>query len=125
MPGHDQRGKEFSYHYAVPNPEQVFSLSPNNAGLLNFPCVRWCDEEQLEPALGSTRLFLGGGFKDETRGVFVTAGTGKYVAALESTQQESYYIPYTVFRTKMSNELSFTRMTRALSRNQPRPGVHP
>ena len=30
--------------------------------------------------------------------------------------RKSYYVPYTVFITKMSNELSFTRMTQTLSK---------
>ena len=30
--------------------------------------------------------------------------------------RESYYVPYTVFITKMSNELSFTQMTQTLSK---------
>ena len=46
-----------------------------------------CDEEQLEPTFSSTRLYLGGGFKDETKRV--TAGTMTDGAALESTQQEA------------------------------------
>ena len=39
---------------------------------------------------GSTRLYIGGGFKDDTKGVLVTAGTVPNGAALESTQQEAY-----------------------------------
>ena len=67
MPGHDQQGRSSQ-----------------------FLCVRWCDEGQLEPTLKSTQLYLGDGFKDESKGVLVTAGTVTDVAALESTQQEAY-----------------------------------
>ena len=74
---------EISQHYTVPDPQYLFSLSPNKAGLLNFLCERWCDEEQLEPTLSSTRSHVGGGFKDETKSVLVTAGTVSDVAALE------------------------------------------
>ena len=80
---------EISEHYTVPDPQEFFSLSPNKTGLLNFLCETWCDEEQLEPTLSSTRLYLGGGFKAETKSVLVTAGTVTDVAALESTQQEA------------------------------------
>ena len=38
---------------------------------------------------GATRSSLAGGFKDETKGVLVTAGIVTDVAALESTQQEA------------------------------------
>ena len=80
---------EISEHYTVPDPQEFSSLSPNKAGLLNFLCETWCDEEQLEPTLSSTRFYLGGGFKDETKSVLVTASTVTHVAALESTQQEA------------------------------------
>ena len=80
---------EISEHYTVHDPQQFFSLSPNNAGLLNFLCETLCDEEQLQPTISSTRLYLGGGFKDETKSVLVTAGTVTQVADLESTQQEA------------------------------------
>ena len=70
---------EISEHCTVPNQQELFSLSPNKAGLPQLPiCERWRDEEQL-----------GGGFKDETKSVLVTAGIVTYVAALVSTQQEA------------------------------------
>ena len=74
---------EISQHYTVPDPQQLVSLSPNKAGLLSFLCETWCDEEQLEPTLSSTRSYVGGGFKEETKSVLVTAGTVTYVVALE------------------------------------------
>ena len=60
---------EISDYYTVPRPQQLFSLSPNKAGLLNFPCETRFDKEQLKPTLCSTRLYIGGGFKDETKSV--------------------------------------------------------
>ena len=51
---------------------------PTRPDFLNFLCERWCNEEQL-----------GGGFKDETKSVLVTAGIVTDVAALESTQEEA------------------------------------
>ena len=44
---------------------------------------------QLEPTISSTRLYLGGDFKDETKGVLITAGTVTDGAALASTRQEA------------------------------------
>ena len=69
---------EISEHYTVPNQQELFSLSPNKPDFHTFLCERWCDEEQL-----------GGGFKDETKSVLVTAGVVTDAAALESTQQEA------------------------------------
>ena len=83
------RQVEISEHYTVVNPQESFSLSHNNVGLLNFLCETWRDEEQLEPTLSLIRLYLGGGFKDETKGVLVTAGTVTDVVALKSTPQET------------------------------------
>ena len=60
---------DISERYIVPDTQELFSISPNKAGLFNFLCERWCDEEQLEPTLSSTRLCLGGGFKDEMKSV--------------------------------------------------------
>ena len=80
MYARSQQAKQFeiSEHYTVPNQQELFSLSPNKPGLLNFLCERWCDEEQL-----------GGGFKDETDSVLVTVGIVTDVAALESAQQDA------------------------------------
>ena len=69
---------EINEHYTVPHQQELFSLSPNKAGLLNFLCERRSDEEQL-----------GGGFNDETKSVLVTAGAVTDVTALESAQQEA------------------------------------
>ena len=72
MPGHDQQDYEISEHYTVPKPQYLFSLSPNKAVFLNVLCETSCDEEQLEPTRGSTRLYIGGGFNDETKSVAAT-----------------------------------------------------
>ncbi len=57
---------------------------------MNFLCETWWEQEQLEPALSLIWLYLGGGFKDETKSVIVTAGTVTDVVVMEATQQEAY-----------------------------------
>ena len=71
MPGRDQQGNLRStiLHSPQPTAQQLFSLSPYKDGLLNFLCETRCDEELLESTLGSTRLYIGGGFKYETNSV--------------------------------------------------------
>lgn len=64
-------------------------MSANKANLLSFLCEKWCENEQLEPALGPTHLYLGGGFKEEMKSVVLTEGSVMDVPALESTQQEA------------------------------------
>ena len=97
---------EINEHYTVPHQQDLFSVSPNKAGLLNLLCERWSDEEQL-----------GGGFKEETKSVLVYNWYGdrsRYLVII--TQQEAdTTFHYTVFRRKISNELSFTQMTQTLS----------
>ena len=80
---------EISEQYTAPDPKDFFSVSANKAGLLHFLCETWCKKELLAPTIGSTRLYLGGGFKEETKSVLITEGTVTDVAALESTQQEA------------------------------------
>ena len=91
-----------------PTNKSYFPYIPTRPDFLNFLCERWCDEDHI-----------GFGFKDETKSVLITAGIVTDVAALESHSKrqtrESDYIPYIVFRRKMSNELSFTQMTQTLS----------
>lgn len=65
-----------------------FAVSANKANLLIFLCKKWCENEQLEPDLGPTHLYLGGGFKEETKSMVLTEGSVMDVSALESTQQE-------------------------------------
>ena len=103
------RSFEISEHYTVPKPQYFFSLSPNKAGVLNVLCETRCDEDQLEPNFVSTRLYLGGGFKDETKSVGPTLYSSGNIHMLLPWNQhckrqtrESYYIPHTVFRTKMN-----------------------
>ena len=69
---------EISEHYTVPNQQELFSLSPNKAGLPQLPVWKMV-----------RRGAVGGGFKDETKSVLVTAGIVTDVAALASTQQEA------------------------------------
>ena len=64
--------RQFEISELTPSPTHctiVIHLSPNNDGLINFLCETRCDEEQLEPTLGSARLYIGGSFKDETMSV--------------------------------------------------------
>ena len=79
MPGRDKLSNLRSVSITQSPTNKSYSLYlPTRPDFLNFLCERWCNEEQL-----------GGGFKDETKSVFVTAGIVTDVAALESTQQEA------------------------------------
>ncbi|KAJ4940066.1 hypothetical protein JOQ06_026376 [Pogonophryne albipinna] len=78
---------EVSEQYTALGPKEFFAVSANKANLLSFHCQKWCADEQLEPGLGPTHLYLGGGFKEET--VVLTAWSVMDVPALESTQQEA------------------------------------
>ena len=79
MPGRDKLSNLRSVSITQSPTNKSYSLYlPTRPDFLNFLCERWCDEEQL-----------GGGFKDETKSVLVTAGIVTDVAALESTQQEA------------------------------------
>ena len=80
---------------------------------------------------GATRSFLNRPSVRLDRMLAVASRTKRRVYSLQLEQcqmslhwnkhskwqiQESYYVPYTVFITKMSNELSFTQMTQTLSK---------
>ncbi|KAM3603902.1 uncharacterized protein V6R79_003817 [Siganus canaliculatus] len=78
-----------SEQFTAPDPKEFFAVSSNKANFLNFLCDNWCETEKLEPVLGSTHLYLGGGFKEETKSVVLTEGSVMHVPALESTQQEA------------------------------------
>ena len=77
-------------------------MAANKAELLNFLCETWSKEEQLSPTLGLTRLYLGGGFKEETNSVPLTHGSVTNVSDLESTQQEAdtRVILHTIYSVK-------------------------
>jgi len=47
---------EVSEQYKTPDPQEFFSVSANKAAFLNFLCETWNKYEQLNPAMGSTRL---------------------------------------------------------------------
>ena len=64
-------------------------MSTNKANLLSFRCERWCEDEQLGGGHGPTQLYLGDGFKEETKSVMLSGGSVADVPALESTQQEA------------------------------------
>ena len=80
---------QVSEQFQAPDPVNFFSVSANKAGLLNFLCETWSEDEQMEPSMGSTRLYLGDGFNEETKSVLITDGTVTDVADLESTHQEA------------------------------------
>ena len=52
-----------------------FSVLANQAGLLNFLCETRTEDDKLEPSMDSTRLYTGGGCKDEIKSVFITDGS--------------------------------------------------
>ena len=79
MPGRDKLSNLRSVSITQSPTNKSYSLYfPTRPDFHKFLGERWCDEEQL-----------GGGFKDETKSVLVTAGIVTDVAALESTQQEA------------------------------------
>ena len=88
---HSKPAKEYevSAQYTAPDPQEFFAVSENKANLLRFLCEEWCQNETLKSALGTTHLYLSGGFKEETRSVVIKEGCVVDVPALESTQQEA------------------------------------
>jgi len=80
---------EVSEQYKTPDPQEFFSVSANKAALLNFLCETWSNSKQLNPAPGSTCLYLRGGFNEENKTMLITEGSATDIAALESTQQEA------------------------------------
>ena len=45
---------QVSEQFQAPDPVNFFSVSANKAGLLNFLCETWSEDEQMEPSMGST-----------------------------------------------------------------------
>ena len=80
---------EVSEQYKTPDPQEFLSVSANKAALLNFLCETWSNNEKQNPALGSTWLYLGGGFNEDTKTILITEGSATDIAGLESTQQEA------------------------------------
>ena len=79
MPGRDKLSNLRAVSITQSPTNKTYSLYlTTRPDFLKFLCERWCDEEQL-----------GGGFKDETKSVLVTAGIVTDVAGLKSTQQEA------------------------------------
>ena len=62
---HSKPAKEYevSAQYTAPDPQEFFAVSENKANLLRFLCEEWCQNETLKSALGTTHLYLSGGFK--------------------------------------------------------------
>ena len=79
---------EVSEQYIAPAPRDFFPISANKEALLNFLCMKWSQDEELK-LLGSTCLYLGGGFKNVTESVVVSKGTVNEVAELQFTQNEA------------------------------------
>ena len=99
----DQQGNLRSVSITVVNPQESFSLYHNKVGLLNILCETWCDEEQLEPTLSSTRLHLGDGFMDETKGLLVTAGIVADVAEINTARDR--HESHTTFHIQCSERV--------------------
>ena len=107
-------------HCTVPDPQYLVSLSPNKADF-STSCVKH----------GATRSSLSRHAVRLDRMLAVASRTKRSVYSLQLEQcqkslpwnkhgkwqtRESYYVPYTVLITKMSNELSLTQMTQTLSK---------
>ena len=114
---HSKLAKEYevSAQYTAPDPQEFFAVSENKANLLRFLCEEWCQNETLKSALGTTHLYLSGGFKDETRSAVIKEGCVVDVPALESTQQEAdtRVILHTIYSVQA--ELSSMLMTQTSS----------
>ena len=61
----------------------------NKSRLLAYLCEKWSTDEVTNSSLGSRKLYLGGGFLDETKSVLLTEGSCVDVAELQSTQEEA------------------------------------
>lgn len=64
-------------------------MSPNRSGLLRFLCETWSENELISPSLGSTWLYLSGGFKEETKSALLTEGSVTDIPELRSMQQKA------------------------------------
>lgn len=74
-------------------------MSANKEKLLSLLSEKWCENEQLEPALDPAHLYLGGGFKEEMKSMVLTEGSVMDIPALESTRQEvgTWIIFHTIY----------------------------
>lgn len=69
-------------HYKVP--------ISSKAGLLNFISESWEREEEVETEINTPlKLYLGGGFSEETKSVLLTNGNVIDVPELQSSQEEA------------------------------------
>lgn len=80
---------EVSEQCTAPDPLELFPVSTNNAALFNFLCMAWSQNEELKSSIGSTHLYLGGGFTEETKSKLVSNGNVNDVAELQSTQHKA------------------------------------
>ena len=66
-----------------------FSESSNKAELQQYICDVWSAEGAERASLGNTKLYLGGGFHEETKTVMVNKQNVVPIAELESTHEEA------------------------------------
>ena len=96
---------EVQESYLAPEPNDFFAVSQNKANLLDFLCEEWSTNEELKASLGDVKLYLGGGFKDETKSIVITRQSIARVPELESTQSEAdtRVILHSIFAYKSEN----------------------
>ena len=75
--------------FKAPDSAHFFGVSQNKSRLLAYLCEKWSTDEVTNSSLGSRKLYLGGGFLDETKSVLLTEGSCVDVAELQSTQEEA------------------------------------
>ena len=76
---HNRSGKlgsakvyEVDNRFNAPDPGDFFAVDENKCNLLNYLCEKWCTDEIRVPTLSSIRIYMGGGFKEETKSVLLT-----------------------------------------------------
>ena len=73
--------------FSAPDPEDFFEVDENKCNLLNYLCEKWCTDEIRVPS--SIRIYMGGGFGEETKSVLLTDGFVSSVHQLESSREEA------------------------------------
>ena len=96
---------EIKEQYIAPDLVEFFAVSKNKSNLLEFLCEEWSANEDLKASLGNVKLYLGGGFREETRSVVITREFVEQVPELESTQTEAdtRIILHSIFAFKSEN----------------------
>lgn len=80
---------DVSDQYKAPDPSEFFACSTNKAQLLAYLCNKLCQDELQSSSPDSTKMYLGGGFSEETKSVMLQHGSVTAVPALESTHEEA------------------------------------